>query len=62
LFRSWTAWANTHGEKPGSTKWFAQALRRQGFKQYRNQKARGFFGIEAKVEPVNPHWSERAEQ
>jgi putative DNA primase/helicase len=57
LFRSWTAWANAHGEKPGTTKWFAQALRRQGFKQYRTTKARGFFGIEAKPEQIQQHWA-----
>jgi putative DNA primase/helicase len=57
LFRSWTAWANAHGEKPGTAKWFAQALRRQGFKQYRTTKARGFFGIEAKPEQSQQHWA-----
>jgi putative DNA primase/helicase len=62
LFRSWSAWANSHGEKPGSMKWFTQALRRQGYRQYRNKQARGFFGIEAKPEAVGTHWSERAEQ
>ena len=62
LFRSWSTWAIANGEPPRSAKWFAQALRRQGFKQYRNKKARGFFGIESKVEPVNPRWSESAER
>ena len=59
LFRSWTAWANANGEKPGTSKWFAQALRRQGFKQYRTNKARGFFGIEAKAEQIQPHWADQ---
>jgi putative DNA primase/helicase len=61
LFRSWTAWANANGEKPGTTKWFAQALRRQGFKQYRKNKARGFFGIEAKPDTINQHWSDQGD-
>jgi putative DNA primase/helicase len=61
LFRSWTAWANANGEKPGTTKWFAQALRRQGFKQYRKNKARGFFGIEAKLDTINQHWSDQGD-
>jgi putative DNA primase/helicase len=58
LFRSWSTWANANGEKPGSTKWFVQALRRLGFKPYRTNKARGFFGIEAKPDVVALHWSE----
>lgn len=57
LFRSWKAWAATNGEKPGTTKWFAQALRAQGFRPYRNERSRGFFGIEAKPDPANQHWS-----
>jgi putative DNA primase/helicase len=62
LFRSWTAWATANGEKPGTTKWFVQALKLHGFKPYRKNKSRGFFGIEAKPEPVKPYWSERSEQ
>jgi putative DNA primase/helicase len=53
LFRSWSTWANANGERPRSAKWFAQALRRLNFKPYRQNKARGFFGIEAKPEPVH---------
>ena len=59
LFRSWSNWASAHGEKPGTAKWFAQALRRLGFKPYRKDKARGFFGIEAKPEITSPYWSDR---
>jgi putative DNA primase/helicase len=58
LFRSWSDWANSNGEKPGSKKRFAQALRRKGFKPYKNNRARGFYGIEAKADPVNQHWSD----
>jgi putative DNA primase/helicase len=58
LFRSWSTWANANGEKPGSAKWFAQAMRRLGFRQYRQNRARGFFGIEAKPDVVASHWSD----
>ena len=58
LFRSWTTWATANGEKPGTTKWFAQALARQEFKSFRKNKARGFIGIEAKPEPVRTHWAD----
>jgi putative DNA primase/helicase len=60
LFRSWTTWATANGEKPGTARWFAQALARQGFKPFRKTKARGFFGIEAKPDPVRPHWTDQA--
>jgi phage/plasmid-associated DNA primase len=59
LFRSWTAWATANGEKQGTAKWFAQALRLHGFKPFRKNKARGFFGIEAKPEPVRQHWADQ---
>jgi putative DNA primase/helicase len=57
LFRSWSTWANANGERPRSAKWFAQALRRLNFKPYRQNKSRGFFGIEAKPEPVR-QWTD----
>jgi putative DNA primase/helicase len=60
LFRNWTTWATANGEKPGTARWFAQALARQGFKPFRKTKARGFFGIEAKPDPVRPHWTDQA--
>jgi putative DNA primase/helicase len=59
LFRSWTTWANANGEKPGTAKWFAQALRAHGFNPFRKNKARGFFGIEAKPEPVRAHYADQ---
>jgi putative DNA primase/helicase len=59
LFRSWTAWATANGEKQGTAKWFAQALRLHGFTPFRKTKARGFFGIEAKPEPVRQHWADQ---
>ena len=59
LFRSWTTWATANGEKPGTMRWFAKALARQGLKQYRSKKARGFFGIEVKPEQIQQHWADR---
>ncbi|MCW2218314.1 putative DNA primase/helicase [Bradyrhizobium japonicum] len=59
LFKSWTAWANANGEKPGTTKWFAQVLKRKGFKAARNNKKRGFRGIEAKPDQMQQHWSDQ---
>jgi putative DNA primase/helicase len=58
LFRSWTAWANAHGEKSNTNKWFSAALKHQGFKKQRSNKGRRFTGIEAKPEIVNPHWAD----
>jgi putative DNA primase/helicase len=60
LFRSWSTWANGNGEPPRSVKWFVQAMRRLGFKHYRQNRARGFFGIEAKPEPTQHRWSDGA--
>jgi putative DNA primase/helicase len=58
LFKSWSTWANANGEKPGSSKWFTQTLKRLGFKYYRTENSRGFLGIQAKPEPVPPHWTD----
>jgi putative DNA primase/helicase len=58
LFRSWSTWANANGEKPGSAKWFVQAMRRHGFHEYRSAKSRGFKGIEARPEPAAKHWND----
>jgi putative DNA primase/helicase len=57
LFTSWSTWAIAHGEKPGSMKRFVGALRRLGFRFQRSNRARGFFGIEAKPEPM-PQWAD----
>jgi putative DNA primase/helicase len=60
LFRSWSTWANANGEKPGSAKWFIQAMRRHGFAEYRDRRhGRGFKGIQAKPEPIPRHWSDQ---
>jgi putative DNA primase/helicase len=62
LFKSWTTWAHTNGEKPGSSNRFRRAHKQLGFKPHSTNKARGFRGIEAKPDIVQQHWSERAEQ
>jgi putative DNA primase/helicase len=58
LFKSWSAYAIAHGEKPGNTKWFKSALERLGFKPFRTMKQRGFLGIEALPEPAAKHWTD----
>jgi putative DNA primase/helicase len=58
LFRSWTTWANAHGEKPNTNKWFSATLKHQGFKKLRNNKGSRFIGIEAKLEVVRQHWAD----
>jgi putative DNA primase/helicase len=58
LFKSWTAWAIANGERSGSSKWFGSALKRLGFKSCKISGARGYRGIEAKPEPVRPHWAD----
>lgn len=59
LFKSWSKWAIEHGEKPGTSIRFGEALQKHGFTPYRTKKARGFRGIEAKPEPARPHWSDQ---
>lgn len=58
LFKSWSTWAIAHGEKPGSSKWFTEALNRLEFKRFRSNKQRGFLGIEVKPEPIAKHWTD----
>jgi putative DNA primase/helicase len=36
LFKSWSEYAQANGEKPGTTKWFTQALIRQGCEPIKN--------------------------
>jgi putative DNA primase/helicase len=49
LFKSWTAYALSSGEKPGSKKWFCQSLDELGCRPVRNNHSRGFNGIRLKV-------------
>lgn len=45
LFASWTTYARAAGEDPGSTKSFAPAMRRNGIRQRRADRARGWEGV-----------------
>ena len=47
LFKSWSAWADDHGEQGGSCKAFSQALAARGLTLRHNQRTRaaGFFGL-----------------
>jgi putative DNA primase/helicase len=48
LYKSWFAWAETNGERPGAAKWFSQALLRLGFRKSPKTSERKFLGIEVK--------------
>jgi putative DNA primase/helicase len=49
LFKSWSAYALDSGEKPGSRKWFCQALENLGFPRTRNEHGRRHDGIRLKL-------------
>jgi putative DNA primase/helicase len=63
LFRSWTAYATTNGEKPGNSKWLAQTLRRQGCESVPHtpghHEKRGFLGISVKNVDTSGQWQNR---
>jgi putative DNA primase/helicase len=46
LYKSWFTWAEINGEKPGTARWFSQALLRFGFRKSPDTSRRGFLGIE----------------
>jgi putative DNA primase/helicase len=48
LYKSWFTWAEASGERPGSARWFSQALLRLGFRKNPKTSVRGFLGIEVK--------------
>ncbi|MDI3565401.1 phage/plasmid primase, P4 family [Bradyrhizobium sp. Arg816] len=48
LFGSWSNYAKAAGNKPGTTATFKDNLTAAGFKFYRSEKAREFFGISLK--------------
>jgi putative DNA primase/helicase len=48
LYRSWTLWCESVGEKPGSQKRFSQNLETRGFDRDRTSHARLFKGIASK--------------
>ena len=61
LFKSWSDYAVSNGEKPGTTKWFAQILLREGFEPTRevvgHRGKRGFLGIQVKLVDTSVQWS-----
>jgi putative DNA primase/helicase len=63
LFASWSNWANSAGEHPGSIKRFSQALESRGFTRIRQRRgagnpAAGFDGLRLFQEP-EPSWNDR---
>jgi putative DNA primase/helicase len=65
LFKSWSDYAVANGEKPGSSKWFSDALARMGFKREKNvigaHGQRGFSGIRVKHVDTSQQWQNRAD-
>lgn len=65
LFKSWSAYAQANGEKPGTTKWFSQSLQRLGYELVTDtpghRKKRGFLGISAKPLDTSDQWQNRME-
>jgi putative DNA primase/helicase len=63
LFSSWSHWANSAGEHPGSAKRFSQAPESRGFAHSRKRRGggapiRGFCGLRPILEP-EPSRSDR---
>ena len=63
LFGSWSNWANSAGEHPGSIKRFSQALESRGFTRIRQRRGggnpvAGFHGLRLFQEP-EPSWNDR---
>jgi putative DNA primase/helicase len=48
LYKSWFTWAEAGGERPGSARWFSQALLRLGFRKSPKTSLRAFIGIKVK--------------
>jgi putative DNA primase/helicase len=65
LFTSWSEWATANGEKPGTTKWFSQALQKQGYVSVseapNHRKKRGFIGISVRPRDTSNQWQNRME-
>lgn len=59
LFKSWTAYALSNGEKPGTAKWFGQNLIRQGFEPAKQSGKRGFQKIAVKPVDTSDQWQNR---
>jgi len=52
LFKSWSDYAKAAGHKPGTHSTFKDNLTAAGFKFYRGEKAREFFGISLRPKPA----------
>ena len=56
LFKSWSHYAVSNGERAGTTKWFSQTLKRLGCTPVKNTLGqhgkRGFTGISVKIPPL----------
>jgi putative DNA primase/helicase len=63
LFKSWTDYALANGEKPGTTKWFSQAMQRFGFVSVKHTPGengkRGFTGVGLKPADTSTQWQNR---
>ncbi len=52
LFSSWRAWADQSGEPAGTSKAFAAELEKRGFRSYRKNYGRGYFGFRLRESDV----------
>jgi putative DNA primase/helicase len=61
LFASWSTWAGSAGEPPGSARRFSQAIEARGFNSDRKNSARGFTGLRIKPTTRN-FWGDRDDE
>ena len=65
LFKSWSAFAIANGEKPGTSRWFTQALQRLGYQSVKDtpghRNKRGFLNIVVKPVDMSGQWQNRHE-
>ena len=54
LFKSWKDYAIAAGSTPGAQQSFRDMMEAHGFKFYRSNKAREYFGI--RIRPQNKHF------
>jgi len=62
LFESWTGYALANGERPGTAKWFSQAMQRAGFEAVKHTPGhhgkRGFLGVAVRAAGTPGPWTE----